>query len=194
MTYHHLLWIVNLDTAGVFHCVILLCSAKGRFWCLLSKMSLMLQSLTWRMLVHLIIWKRKKWKAKNPEPLLSPPVFFPFMHQISAETSICLCWWWLKHHIPRSDDQSGPPSLCHYCWPVAHFYPPVISWPPWEEAAGSREGEGAECVGNRDRKAGKTRVESGWRGERAATSSGRTQGREKIEPSRWIAGWKVKED
>lgn len=30
-------------------------------------------------------------------------------------------------------------------------------------------------AGSRDRKAGKTRVESGWRGERAATSSGRTR-------------------
>lgn len=104
MTYHHLLWIVNLDTAGVLHCVILLCSAKGRFWCLLSKMSLMLQSLTWRMLVHLIIWKKKKnEKQKTLNPVVSPCVFSLYASNFSwnihlsllmmAETPHSQEWW-----------------------------------------------------------------------------------------------------
>lgn len=90
----------------------------------------------------------------------------------------------------------GGPSkpVCHYCWPVAHFYLPVISRPPWEEVAGSREGKGAkgewEAEIERQDKQG-WRVVGEVRGQQRAL--GELWG-EKIDPSRWMARWKVKED
>lgn len=139
MTYLHLLWIENLDTAGVLHCLFWWHSAKEQIWCLLSKMYLMLQSLTWRMLVHFIIWKRRKKKKKRKSK--------PKALKISVETSIYHCWWWLKHHIPRSDDQSGPPSLCVITadrWPIS-IRPWSLDLPQWRQPAAEREREQRVC-------------------------------------------------
>lgn len=149
MTYLHLLWIENLDIASVLHCVILLRSAKEQIWCLLSKLYLMLQSLTWRMLAHLIIWKRKKkkGKTKNPEPCSSPRVFLSlYATNFSRSIHLSLLMMAETPHSQEWWPEWPSKPVCHYCWLVAHFYPPVISWPPSEEAAGSREGEGAKGV------------------------------------------------
>ena len=135
--------------------------------------------------------KEKKGKQNNPPPpkkkKITPVIhtcaFFPFMQQIWAQASISVCWWWLKHPSPRSDDQSGPPSPCVITadrWPIS-ICPWSLDLPERRQPAAERRGSKG-CVGSRDRKAGKTRVESGWRGERAASS--RKSWREKIE-----GGW-----
>lgn len=148
MIYFHLVWIVNLDTAGVLRCVILLRSAREKFCCLLSKIYLMLWSLTQRMLMHLTICKRKK--RENPKTLnpvhLSLCFFSLYATNFSRNIHLSLLMMAETPHSQEWWPEWPSKPVCHYCWPVAHFYPPVISRPPWEETASSREGEGAKGV------------------------------------------------
>lgn len=49
-----------------------------------------------------------------------------------------------KRKFPTQATWVAPQPVCHYCWPVAHLYLPLISWPPREAANTNLREEGAK--------------------------------------------------
>lgn len=63
---------------------------------------------------------------------------------------ISLCAGW-NPTFPTEVTRVAPEPVCHYRWPVVHFYLPLISRPPWEAANSMlhREGGGSKGWGVR---------------------------------------------
>lgn len=147
---------MDLNSAGVLHSKVLLRSTREKLKYCLNKICLIYQSLTWRMCVCVIIWTPPK--ACLPHSVFLPICATNFSQNIHltvlmmTETPQSQGWW--------PERPSKP--VCHYCWPMAHFYPPAISRPPWEEAAASREGEGEGAKGEWEAEI-ERRGKQGWR-------------------------------
>lgn len=104
---------------------------------------------------------------------------FPFVRHIHPHPSIylSLCNGW-NLTFPTEATRVAPQPVCHYRWPVAHYYLPLISWPPWEAAnrtyhskEGGSKARGWGELG--DRKNGKSREKGEWKGEEAKGRTGR---------------------
>ncbi len=87
--------------------------------------------------------------------------------------SLCVGW---SLKFPTEATRAAPQPVCHYRWPVAHLYLPLISRPSWEAANSMphREGGGSKGWGwgeRWDRKGGETGGK-GWRERQEGNRTG----------------------
>lgn len=140
---------VSCDSRGCLCVMLLWCSANFFFFffdvCWAKFISF---SDIWLTALNYLKKKKKGGgKQKTLNPVHLPPCFFS-VHATNFSRNIHLSLLMMSE-TPHSQEwwpEWPSKPVCHYCWPVAHFYLPMISRPPWEEAAGSREGEGAKGV------------------------------------------------